>query len=221
VSAIIKVCKWWSGAGVPQLVEYLATDWATGQSGFDPRQRQRTFPPSSVTRPALGPPQHPVRCIPGVISPGVKRGRGVTLTTHPHLVLRSRMSRSYTSFSPACCGTALHFKWWFAGLSRCHLYPHYCENLNSYIIQISWLLLRTSNIRFIHRNKFHEFGRKIVWACIWIFLDCYAFSLSALYKRIIETSSSSFPFPFVSLQRRGWLVAPWFLWIVLVPCAGD
>jgi hypothetical protein len=33
----------------------------------------------------------------GVLSPGVKRGRGVTLTTHPYLVPRSWMSRSYTS----------------------------------------------------------------------------------------------------------------------------
>jgi hypothetical protein len=33
----------------------------------------------------------------GTVSPGVKRGQGVTLTTHPHLMLRSRMSRSYTS----------------------------------------------------------------------------------------------------------------------------
>jgi hypothetical protein len=32
---------------------------------------------------------------------GVKRSRGVKLITHPHLVLRSRMSRSYTS-SPPC-----------------------------------------------------------------------------------------------------------------------
>jgi hypothetical protein len=32
---------------------------------------------------------------------GVNRGRGVTLTTHPHLVSRSRMSRSYTSFPPS------------------------------------------------------------------------------------------------------------------------
>jgi len=43
--------------------------------------------------------------------PGAKRGRGVTLTTHPHLVPRSRMSRSYTSLPPsatmACSGTAL------------------------------------------------------------------------------------------------------------------
>jgi hypothetical protein len=32
---------------------------------------------------------------------GVKRGRGVTLTTHPHLVPRSRMNSRYTSF-PLC-----------------------------------------------------------------------------------------------------------------------
>jgi len=32
--------------------------------------------------------------------PGVKRGRGVTLTTHLHLVPRSRMSRMYTSSLP-------------------------------------------------------------------------------------------------------------------------
>jgi hypothetical protein len=36
----------------------------------------------------------------GVLSPGVKRCRGVTLTTHPHLVPRSRMSRSYTTSPP-------------------------------------------------------------------------------------------------------------------------
>jgi hypothetical protein len=33
----------------------------------------------------------------GILSPGVKRGQGVTLTTHPHLAPRSRMNRSYTS----------------------------------------------------------------------------------------------------------------------------
>jgi hypothetical protein len=35
---------------------------------------------------------------------GLKRGQGVTLTTHPYLVPRSCMSRSCTM---ACCGTAL------------------------------------------------------------------------------------------------------------------
>jgi hypothetical protein len=42
---------------------------------------------------------------------GAKRGRGVTLTTLPHLLLRSWMSRSYTSSPPcasmACSETAL------------------------------------------------------------------------------------------------------------------
>jgi hypothetical protein len=34
---------------------------------------------------------HPASCtwVPGVLSPGVKRGRGVMLTTHPYLVPRS------------------------------------------------------------------------------------------------------------------------------------
>jgi hypothetical protein len=44
---------------------------------------QRIFPLSSVSRPALGPTQPPLQWVPGVLSPGVKRGRGVMLTTHP------------------------------------------------------------------------------------------------------------------------------------------
>jgi len=71
-----------------------------GRPGFDPRRGQRIFPLASVSRPALGPIQPPVQWVPGVLSPGVKRGRGVTLTTHPHLVPRSWMSRSYTSSPP-------------------------------------------------------------------------------------------------------------------------
>jgi hypothetical protein len=38
---------------------------------------------SLSSRPALGPTQPPVQWVPGVLSPGVKRGRGVMLTTHP------------------------------------------------------------------------------------------------------------------------------------------
>jgi hypothetical protein len=46
---------------------------------------------------------HPGSCTmgTGVLSPGVKRCRGMILTTHAYLVPRSRMSRSYTS-SPPC-----------------------------------------------------------------------------------------------------------------------
>jgi hypothetical protein len=67
---------------------------------FDPRQMQRIFPLASVSRPALGPTQPPVQCVPGAITWGVKRGRASTLATHPHLVERSGMSRSYISSSP-------------------------------------------------------------------------------------------------------------------------
>jgi hypothetical protein len=54
-----------------------------------PAEAKRIFPLASLCRPDLGPTQPPVQWVPVVISPGVKRGRGVTLTTHPHLVPRS------------------------------------------------------------------------------------------------------------------------------------
>jgi hypothetical protein len=44
--------------------------------------------------------QPPVQWVPGVLSSRLKCGQCVTLTTHPHLVPRSRMSRSYTSPPP-------------------------------------------------------------------------------------------------------------------------
>jgi hypothetical protein len=40
------------------------------------------------SRPALGPTQPPVQWVLGVLSPGLNRDRGVTLTTH-HMVPRS------------------------------------------------------------------------------------------------------------------------------------
>jgi hypothetical protein len=47
---------------------------------------------------------HPASCPmgTGVHSPGVKHGQGVMLTTHPRLVPRLRMSRSYNSSAPRC-----------------------------------------------------------------------------------------------------------------------
>jgi hypothetical protein len=71
----------------------------TGRPGFDPRRMQRILL-ASVSRPALMPTQPPAQWVPEVLSPGIKRGRGVTLTTHPHLVPKSRMSRSYISSPP-------------------------------------------------------------------------------------------------------------------------
>jgi hypothetical protein len=63
----------------------LTTDWTIR---FDPRQRQEIFPLTSVSRPAQRPNQPPAQRVHQVLSLGVKRGRGVTLTTHPHLVPR-------------------------------------------------------------------------------------------------------------------------------------
>jgi hypothetical protein len=96
---------------VAQSIWYLATGLTTGRSRFDTGRGERIFLPTFVSRPTLGPTQPPVQYVPGVLSPGVKRGRGVTLTTHPHLLSRSRMSRSYNSSPPsafvACSRTAL------------------------------------------------------------------------------------------------------------------
>jgi hypothetical protein len=56
---------------------------------------------------------HPASCTMGTggLLPWSKRGRSVTLTTRPHLVPKSRMSRSYIFSTPsttmACSGTAL------------------------------------------------------------------------------------------------------------------
>jgi hypothetical protein len=59
----------------------------TGRSKFDTRQRQRIFLLTCVSRQARGSTQPPVQWVLGVLSPGVKRGLGVTLTIPLHLVL--------------------------------------------------------------------------------------------------------------------------------------
>jgi hypothetical protein len=85
---------------VAQSVQCLATGWTTGRSGFVPWQRRKDFSTSLCVQ--TGSRAYPASCImrTGVLSPGVKRGRAVTLTTYPHLVPRSRMSRSYISSPP-------------------------------------------------------------------------------------------------------------------------
>ena len=67
----------------------LATELLAGRSGIESRWR-REFPPVQT-----GPGGHPASCKMGTGSfPGVKCGRGVLLTTHPFLVLRSWKSRA-------------------------------------------------------------------------------------------------------------------------------
>jgi hypothetical protein len=91
---------WWKFTDVSKMfalmMEALLTTDTT--AGVGPRQRIFLLAPAS--RPALETIQSPVQWVPGVLSPGVKRGRGVTLTTHPHLVPTSRTRRKYASSPP-------------------------------------------------------------------------------------------------------------------------
>jgi len=55
---------------------------------------------SVFNRLSLGLTQPPIQWVPRVLSPGLKRGQGLTLTTQPHIVPRFWMSKSYTSSPP-------------------------------------------------------------------------------------------------------------------------
>jgi hypothetical protein len=96
----LNVLKWREPGSSGSIVSWLRTG-PQGGRGSIPGSGKGFFPVASVSRPALGPTQPPVQWVQRVLSPGVKRGRGVTLTTHPHLELKSIMSRSYTSSSPS------------------------------------------------------------------------------------------------------------------------
>jgi hypothetical protein len=74
-----------------------------------PSEAKENFSSSPCVQTGSGPTQPSVQWVPVVLSPWVNHGRGVTLTTHPHLVPRSKMSRVYTPSLPnasmACSGT--------------------------------------------------------------------------------------------------------------------
>jgi hypothetical protein len=97
-------------------------------------------------RPALGPTQPPVQWVRRVSSPGVKRRQGVTLTTHPYLVPRSWISRSYTSSPPTTHGAQ-----WFHHPRRssgCHFPRHkmFCVGA-MFIFYISDELFNPHNLK--------------------------------------------------------------------------
>jgi hypothetical protein len=87
---------------VAQSVQCLTTDWTTG---FRSQTEAKDFSSSLCvqTSPEAHRASYPMGN--GCPLPTLKRGRGVTLTTHSHLLLRSRMSRSYTSLPLGACMT--------------------------------------------------------------------------------------------------------------------
>jgi hypothetical protein len=82
---------------VEQSVWRLTTDWTTG---IRSPAEANDFSCSLYvhTSSEADPVSYPM-----VLPPGLKCSRGVTLTTHPHLVPRSRMSRSYISSPLGVC----------------------------------------------------------------------------------------------------------------------
>ena len=81
----------------PGSVVGIATDYGLDGPGIESRWEARFF--ASVQ---IGPGAHPASCTMGTGSfPGIKSGRGVTLTPHPLLVRLVMKEYSYTSTPPA------------------------------------------------------------------------------------------------------------------------
>jgi hypothetical protein len=76
-----------SRSRVPQSIQCLATDWTTGRSRFDPRQRQEEVSSNQCIQTGSG--SNPISCTmgTGVLSPVAKREEVLTLATHSYLVL--------------------------------------------------------------------------------------------------------------------------------------
>jgi hypothetical protein len=94
-------------AGVAQSVQWLTTDWTT-RVRFPTEAED--FPSTLCVQTGPGANQASCPMGTGDSFPGVKRGRGVMLTTHPHLVPRFSMSRRYTSSPPMFLhGVTFHY----------------------------------------------------------------------------------------------------------------
>jgi hypothetical protein len=70
---------------------------------------------------------------------GIKRGRGVRLTTHPHLLLKSRKNRSYIS-SPlgAFMGVIGQFYFYLTWCSDTHLNLNYSSRKKKLLLTSTW-----------------------------------------------------------------------------------
>jgi hypothetical protein len=93
----LPLTDWRRGSSISIVSDYGLDDWAIGVR-FPAGAKD--FSSSLCVQTGSG--VHPASRTMGIGDPfpRAKRGRGVTLTTHPYLVPRSRMSRSYISSPP-------------------------------------------------------------------------------------------------------------------------
>jgi hypothetical protein len=63
----------------------IVSDYGLDDRDSIPDSDKGCFVLAPASRPALGPTQPPIHWVQGVLPLGVKRCRGVMLTTHPHL----------------------------------------------------------------------------------------------------------------------------------------
>jgi hypothetical protein len=146
-----------------------------------------------VYRPALGPTQSPVQWVPGVLSQGVKRGRGVTLTTHP-IYCRGRewvgaILPLPASAAMVCSGTAL--------LYFCAVYPVHRVFLELTILKFKRWNSLLYNILNIHVSS-------ILGANIFIFsLTCSTYLDFKFWRqRVWRRQSSGAPCSVVQVDQR-------------------
>jgi hypothetical protein len=88
--------------GVKNHLRYLsgvALGYGLDDRGYEFRQGPRIFLFTTVSGMALGPTQPPIQWVPGAISLGVNR-LGVKLTTHLHLLPKSKKEWSCISTPP-------------------------------------------------------------------------------------------------------------------------
>jgi hypothetical protein len=122
------------------------SDHRVGDSGSIPG-RGKGFFSSFCVQTSSGQTQPPIQWVPRVLSLGVKHAWDVTLTTHPHLVPRSRMKELY----------------FLSPLASAWLYRDSfmsCKYITYYFLQTHYSQLSTSHSHTLYPGPHHLQGPK-------------------------------------------------------------